>query len=78
MRRWLAAVTDAADDLVALWQARNRVPFPWAGTVLEIRERGDPLTRGDLAIGGNDVVALGGRSASGESPAPAGSTLPQR
>lgn len=59
VRRWLAAVGDAADDLAALWQARNRAPFPWAATVREIRERGDPLTRADLAIGGKDVVELG-------------------
>jgi tRNA nucleotidyltransferase (CCA-adding enzyme) len=57
-RRWLAAVGEAADDLVALWEARNRAPFPWAGAIREIRERGDPLTRADLAIGGNDLVAL--------------------
>lgn len=59
VRRWLAAANDAADDLVALWEARNRAQFPWAGTVREIRERGDPLTRADLAIGGNEVVELG-------------------
>ena len=58
-RRWLSAVGDAADDLVALWEARNRAQFSWAGTVREIRERGDPLTRGDLAIGGNELVEMG-------------------
>ena len=58
-RRWLAAVSDAADNLVVLWEARNGTPFPWAGTVREIRERGDPLSRADLAIGGNELVELG-------------------
>ena len=56
---YLAAVGEAADDMVSLWEARNRAPFPWAGAVREIRERGDPLTRADLAIGGNDLVELG-------------------
>jgi tRNA nucleotidyltransferase (CCA-adding enzyme) len=32
---------------------------PWSGVAAEIRRRGDPLTRGDLAIDGNDLIALG-------------------
>ena len=39
----------AAADLIALWSAAARIAAPWAATVRRIGERGDPLTRGDLA-----------------------------
>jgi hypothetical protein len=38
---------------------RHGAPAPWAEAVRRIRERGDPLTRGDLAITGSDLQALG-------------------
>jgi tRNA nucleotidyltransferase (CCA-adding enzyme) len=59
VRRWLARVLGAADDLMALWRLRHGTTAPWAGTVAEIRERGDALTRGQLALNGADLQALG-------------------
>jgi tRNA nucleotidyltransferase (CCA-adding enzyme) len=60
VRRWLAAVGPAADDLSALWVLRHggEAP-PWAAAMAEIRRRGDPLTRIDLAISGTDLQQLG-------------------
>jgi tRNA nucleotidyltransferase (CCA-adding enzyme) len=60
VRRWLAAVGPAADDLSALWVLRHggEVP-PWAAAMAEIRRRRDPLTRTDLAISGTDLQELG-------------------
>lgn len=59
VRRWLAGVGRAADDLLALYQLRTGTEAPWAGIVAEIRARGEPLTRGDLAVTGADLQALG-------------------
>jgi tRNA nucleotidyltransferase (CCA-adding enzyme) len=59
VRRWLAAAGAAADDLLALWRLRRGADAPWSGTVAETRRRGDPLARGDLAIDGNDLIAVG-------------------
>jgi tRNA nucleotidyltransferase (CCA-adding enzyme) len=38
---------------------RTGGPAPWAGEVVAIRERRDPLTRGDLAVTGRDLQPLG-------------------
>jgi tRNA nucleotidyltransferase (CCA-adding enzyme) len=59
VRRWLATSGSAADDLLQLWRLRRDMDAPWSGVAAEIRRRGDPLTRGDLAIDGNDLIALG-------------------
>jgi tRNA nucleotidyltransferase (CCA-adding enzyme) len=59
VRRWLSRVGDAADDLLALWALRQGAEAPWGPVVRTIRERGDPLTRADLAITGNDLRAAG-------------------
>ena len=59
VRRWLAAVGDAADDLAALWSLRHAGPFPWGELVASVREAGSPLTRGDLAVTGQDLLAAG-------------------
>jgi tRNA nucleotidyltransferase (CCA-adding enzyme) len=59
VRRWLATVGKAADDLIALWALRHGTGPAWATIVQRIRERGDPLTRADLALGGGDLQALG-------------------
>ena len=59
VRRWLAEVDAAADDLIALWCLRHGGEPPWTVAVTEIRRRGDPLTRSDLAITGSDLKALG-------------------
>lgn len=59
VRRWLAQVGAAADDLTRLWTLRHGKEPPWALPVRDIRGRGDPLTRSDLAITGTDLQALG-------------------
>jgi tRNA nucleotidyltransferase (CCA-adding enzyme) len=59
VRRWLAGVGRAADDLLALYAMRKGRSAPWAGEVAAVRERRDPLARGDLAVTGRDLQALG-------------------
>lgn len=59
VRRWLADVGAAADDLIALWSLRHGGEPPYTVTVTEIRRRRDPLTRSDLAITGSDLQSLG-------------------
>src|SRR5262249_13029940 len=59
VRRWLAAVGRAADDLLDLYALRYGAPAPWADEVAAIRERRDPLTRADLAVDGRDLQSLG-------------------
>lgn len=59
VRRWMAAVGPAADDLLEAWQLKSGTAAPWAGAVSGIRERGEPLSRTDLAVTGNDLVAAG-------------------
>ena len=59
VRRWLSEVGPAADDQLSLWRLRHGGEAPWTSTVAEIRRRGDPLTRSDLAITGTDLQALG-------------------
>jgi len=59
VRRWLAAVGGAADDLAALHRLRMGGEPGWLKTVVAIRERGDPLTRGELGVTGRDLEALG-------------------
>jgi tRNA nucleotidyltransferase (CCA-adding enzyme) len=59
VRRWLADVGPAANDLSALWALRHGGEAPWSAAMTEIRRRGDPLTRADLAIGGADLQELG-------------------
>jgi tRNA nucleotidyltransferase (CCA-adding enzyme) len=59
VRRWLAAVGTSAEDLTTLWAARRGGEVPWKATMDEVRRRGDPLSRADLAITGKDLQALG-------------------
>ena len=59
VRRWLAEVGLAADDLTSLWSLRHGGEAPWKVTAAAIRRRGDPLTRSDLAITGTDLQTLG-------------------
>lgn len=59
VRRWLAAVGRAADDLLALETLRTGAAPSWAAEAAHIRERKDPLVRGDLAVTGRDLQALG-------------------
>ncbi len=59
VRRWMAAVGGAADDLAQLWTLRRKIPWPWESVMHRIRERGDPLTRADLAVTGTDLTEAG-------------------
>jgi tRNA nucleotidyltransferase (CCA-adding enzyme) len=59
VRRWLADVGPAAADLSTLWALRHGGQAPWSAAMAEIRRRGDPLTRSDLAIRGADLQKLG-------------------
>jgi tRNA nucleotidyltransferase (CCA-adding enzyme) len=59
VRRWMAAVGAAADDLARLWQLRGGAPPPWAAVMRGIRERGEPLTRKQLAVTGEDLREAG-------------------
>lgn len=59
VRRWMAAVGDATDDLSTLWQMRQGTSAPWAEAVKGIRERGEALSRKQLAVSGNDLRELG-------------------
>ena len=59
VRRWLSQVGPAASDLLLLWALQQGKEPPWSSTVQRIRDRGDPLTRADLAISGSDLQALG-------------------
>jgi len=59
IRRWLATVGQSTDDLIAMWEAQHLATWPWAGARKRILQRGDPLGRGDLAIKGEDLIAIG-------------------
>jgi tRNA nucleotidyltransferase (CCA-adding enzyme) len=59
VRRWLSSVGAAADDLLELYAIRAGSPAAWTEPVAAVRDRRDPLTRGDLAISGRDLQALG-------------------
>jgi tRNA nucleotidyltransferase (CCA-adding enzyme) len=63
VRRWLAQTGQSADDLSLLWRLRHGAEPGWAEAVREIRRRGDPLTRSDLAVSGGDLEALGASGA---------------
>ncbi|HET8634688.1 MAG TPA: CCA tRNA nucleotidyltransferase [Gemmatimonadales bacterium] len=59
VRRWLARVNGAADDLLRRHELRTGISAPWAATVAGIRERGEPLGRDQLALRGGDLLELG-------------------
>jgi tRNA nucleotidyltransferase (CCA-adding enzyme) len=59
VRRWLSSVGAAADDLLELHAIRAGSSAAWSEQVAAVRDRRDPLTRGDLAISGRDLQALG-------------------
>ena len=59
VRRWLATVGTAADDLIAMHVLRHGGEPSWAPVVRGIRERGDAVSRSQLAIDGRDVQQLG-------------------
>ncbi len=59
VRRWLAAVGDTADDLMTLAEYRRGAHPAWAGVVAGIRERREAISRAELAITGDDLLAAG-------------------
>jgi tRNA nucleotidyltransferase (CCA-adding enzyme) len=59
VRRWLAGVDEAADDLMLLARYREGSPPGWEATVQGIRARGEATSRKDLAVSGDDLVAAG-------------------
>lgn len=58
VRSWMATVGPAIDDLLAIAQAEGR-GGPLAAAVADVRSAGAPLTLGDLALDGNDLLELG-------------------
>jgi tRNA nucleotidyltransferase (CCA-adding enzyme) len=55
VRRWMAAVGEAADDLTLFWRLRHGAPALWEPVIRGIRERGEPLSRKQLAVTGQDL-----------------------
>ena len=59
VRRWLSAAAEAADDRLRLHELRTGMPAPWADEVRAIRDQRLPVARRDLAVRGDDLLALG-------------------
>ena len=59
VRHWLAAVGSAADDLLALARLATGRPAWWASAVQGIRDRREPVSRAELAVTGDDLLAAG-------------------
>jgi tRNA nucleotidyltransferase (CCA-adding enzyme) len=59
VRRWLAAVGDAAADLTRLAEYRRGAPAPWTSGVSGIRDRGEATSRAELAVTGDDLLVAG-------------------
>lgn len=59
VRQWLAAVGDAADDLMALAAWRGTIADGWPDVVAGVRSRGEATTRAQLAVTGDDLVRAG-------------------
>jgi tRNA nucleotidyltransferase (CCA-adding enzyme) len=59
VRRWMAAVGDASNDLARVWTLRHQASWPWEALMQRVRDRGDPLTRADLAVTGDDLTEAG-------------------
>jgi tRNA nucleotidyltransferase/poly(A) polymerase len=59
VRRWLAAVGPAADDLLRVHRIRTGAEAQWGDAVLGIRSRGEATERGALAVSGTDLLAAG-------------------
>ena len=58
VRRWMAAVGPAVDDIVSIATAEGRGD-DLTLAVAAVRESGAPLRLSDLAIGGNALIELG-------------------
>ena len=61
VRRWLSEVGAYADDLLALAPVSEGASPKLGEAVVAIRQAGDPLTIGDLAVRGDDLLAAGVR-----------------
>ncbi len=59
VRRWLARVGEAADDLMQVAEMRRGSPLHWRAQVEQSRARGEPTSRGQLALTGDDLRAAG-------------------
>jgi tRNA nucleotidyltransferase (CCA-adding enzyme) len=59
VRRWMADVADAADDLMALARWQDAEAAAWTAEVAGVRQRGEATGRGALAITGNDLIREG-------------------
>jgi len=59
VRGWLREVGAAADDLHLLAAAREGVAPAWAPAVAQVRRRGEATSRNQLALKGEDLIALG-------------------
>ena len=59
VRRWLAAVGTAADDLMHLAQVRGGRAPGWGALVQQSRARGEATSRAALALTGDDLRAAG-------------------
>jgi tRNA nucleotidyltransferase (CCA-adding enzyme) len=59
VRRWLCATGPAAEDLLQLDEWRRGSPAPWRVTVESIRAAGESVSRGTLAVSGDDLLAAG-------------------
>jgi hypothetical protein len=55
----MAAAGDARDDLLLLERYRSGADAEWAGTVRGIVARGEATSLRQLAVTGNDLLALG-------------------
>jgi tRNA nucleotidyltransferase (CCA-adding enzyme) len=59
VRRWLARVGAAADDLIRLVEIRRGSPPAWVAIAEASRARGEATSRGQLALTGDDLRAAG-------------------
>jgi tRNA nucleotidyltransferase (CCA-adding enzyme) len=59
VRRWLSAAGEAVDDLLRLHELRTGRAAAWADAVRTTREQRLPVARRDLALRGDDLLALG-------------------
>lgn len=59
VRRWMAQVDEATRDMMELWRLRHGDWPPWRSMVESIRSRGDAIRVKDLAVSGEDLIAMG-------------------
>ena len=59
VRRWLARTGERAPDVLRMHELIHGKPAPWLDVVWRVRSRGDAWSRRQLAIDGNQLLALG-------------------